>query len=108
MAYLKQDVIWVDFWNQNGTSYVPKLSTFALRKGMMTLEKTIVDGDKTRPLLDWFSYEKLKVFTEDEDLAPKLIDYYKPFREVLARTNLITDYHMLIRAGSNYGIIHSW
>ena len=105
MAYLKQDVIWVDFWNQNGTSYVPKLSTFALRKGMMTLEKTIVDGDKTRPLLDWFSYEKLKVFTEDEDLAPKLIDYYKPFREVLARTNLITDYHMLIRAGSNYGII---
>ena len=105
MAYLKQDVIWVDFWNQNGTKYVPKLSTYALRKGMMTLEKTIVYGDKTRPLLDWLRYEKLKVFTEDEDLAPKLIDYYKPFREVLARANLMSDYQMLIRSGSNYGII---
>ena len=74
--------IWVEFWNQNESYSVPKLSTFSLRKAMMTLEATILNGKKTRPLLcyqcTYSLYEKLRIFIEDEDLAPMIVEYHSP------------------------------
>ena len=68
---------WVEFWNQSDSSYVPKLSTLALRKGMMTLEKAILYGERTKtdPKAEpWYEY--LKRIVEDEDFVQELMDYH--------------------------------
>ena len=95
---------WVEFWNQSDSIYVPKLSTLALRKCMMTLEKAILYGEKTKTTTAGSWYDFLKRIIENEDFVKELTDYHKPCRELLLCTNLMTDYHMLIRSGCNYGI----
>ena len=92
---------WVEFWNQSDSSYVPKLSTLALRKDMMTLEKAILYGEKTKcdpKAGPWYDY--LKKIIEDEDFVQELTDYLKPCRELLLNTNLMTDYHQFVASAA--------